>query len=143
MRSRRSAAARVPQLVDVALDRLATQAAVAAASSSGDGKEGWLSIGQLRDDVLRSELSGGARERAWRGVKDVVEGNANVRVGVREDARSGEVMRVWEWIGPVGALPPSSSSGSRGASPHGGGGGVEMIEKGRDSRRWDEGRPAF
>lgn len=136
---RRRAAARVPALVDVTLDRLATQAALSA-DTSGD-KEGWLSIGQLRDDVLRSELSGGERERAWRRVKDVVEGNANVRVGVREDPRSGEVVRVWEWIGPVAVrLMLPRSGDNRGGTPDGGGGEKMAI---RESRKWDEGRPIY
>lgn len=146
---RRRAAARVPELVEVALDRLATQAALAAGSAEGGvggEKEGWLSIGQLRDDVLRAELSNSERERVWRGVKDVVEGNANVRVGVREDARSGEVSRVWEWIGPVHTLPTRGDTSRRGED----GETREMAEKSkgmgtpiRESRKWDEGRPAY
>lgn len=54
----------------------------------------------LRDDVLREEFSAKERGRLWDVVRGLVEGNANVRTMVRE-GRTGEVSRVWEWIGAV------------------------------------------
>lgn len=62
--------------------------------------ESWISIGQLRDDVLRNEHSVSKREKLWSRVRNVVEMNANVRSSQRE-SRSGEISRVWEWIGHV------------------------------------------
>lgn len=133
------------------LDRLATQAAL---YSRGDAAESWISVGQLRDDVLRNEFSDKRRESMWKRVAVVVERNANVRASVRE-GRGGDVSRVWEWIGSVGLLD-ESWSGGRGsgvgkrvslggfvdsgspngpANPSGG----EIVEQ----RKWDEGRPLY
>jgi len=135
------------------LDRLATQAALHA---RGDAAESWISVGQLRDDVLRDEFSDKRRESMWKRVRAVVEKNANVRASVRE-GRGGDVSRVWEWIGSVGLLdePWSSgrSSGGKRVSWCGlvddgtpdsralpvGGEGKEMVEQ----RKWDEGRPIY
>lgn len=136
----------MPSLVNTTLDRLATQAAIHA---RGEALEGWISVGQLRDDVLRDEFSPSRREKQWARVAAVVERNANVRASVRE-GRGGEVSRVWEWIGSLGLL--SDSSGDRRESgrtswgkvtiPEGGGNGApdgdsEIMEL----RKWDEGRP--
>ena len=133
------------------LDRLATQAAL---YTRGNTAESWISVGQLRDDVLRDEFSDKRRSSMWRRVAAVVERNANVRASVRE-GRGGDVSRVWEWIGSVGLLDESRSSG-RGSNvgkrvsfgglidsdspeeplaPSEG----EMLEK----RKWDEGRPIY
>ncbi|KAI1956790.1 inner nuclear membrane protein enriched at telomere/subtelomere region [Ophidiomyces ophidiicola] len=98
--AKRSDTARIPSLVSMTLDRLATQAALHA---RGEALEPWISIGQLRDDVLRDELKRARREALWNGVKRIVEGNANVRASVRE-GRGGDVSRVWEWIGGIRAI---------------------------------------
>ncbi|KAI9810356.1 MAG: inner nuclear membrane protein enriched at telomere/subtelomere region [Pycnora praestabilis] len=144
--SARTARARVPQLVSVTLDRLATQATL----HSQDPRavpEPWVSVGQLRDDVLRDEFSASRREGLWKRVTDVVELNANVRANVREN-RAGEVSRVWEWIGSVGAIEEKWGVGRRESGRFIGGdeavdenvvGGREMVQKGR----WDEGRPIY
>ncbi|OJD12896.1 hypothetical protein AJ78_06579 [Emergomyces pasteurianus Ep9510] len=168
--SRRSDAARIPSLVNMTLDRLATQAALHA---RGEALESWISVGQLRDDVLRDELKGSRRERLWKRVRSFVEGNANVRASVRE-GRAGDVSRVWEWVGGIGgiggewgdsagmkgrdssggarvrfSLSPEDTSGfvgetqamdGTGASAAGGGGGGGRI---REMRKWDEGRPVY
>lgn len=137
----------MPGLVSTTLDRLATQAAL---HQRGDTQEGWISSGQLRDDVLRDEFSAARRAKIWKKVEAVVEMNANVRPSVRE-SRTGEVSRVWEWIGNVGLLEDGRGSGStdrrrsgkfieRGESP-------EVEEAGTiavaDQRKWDEGRPIY
>ncbi|KAL8943440.1 MAG: hypothetical protein Q9216_001078 [Gyalolechia sp. 2 TL-2023] len=93
----RNDTARVPALVSMTLDRLATQAAL---YNRGDTPESWISIGQLRDDILRDEFSAKRREKLWKRVRDVVEMNANVRASERE-LRAGDVSRVWEWIGSL------------------------------------------
>lgn len=153
--ARQSDIARVPELVATTLDRLSTQAALYA---RGDAKEPYVAIGQLRDDVLRFELQGKRREELWRRVRSFVEGNANVRASVRE-GRSGDVSRVWEWIGGINAVGEPehigrressrfsipSPSGHIVSSPHtpAGESQPEPISSPRESRRWDEGRPIY
>jgi hypothetical protein len=143
----RQATAQIPTLVNTTLDRLATQAARAA---NGQADEAFISIGQLRDDVLRATFSAAERERVWKGVRAIVEGNANVRAATREAGRTGEMSRVWEWIGPVNLLPGLEGRRSGGfieeRPPSAGGdtdeargGSKEMVE----TRKWDEGRPIY
>ena len=146
--------ARVPLLVSTTLDRLATQAAL---YNRGDAPESWISIGQLRDDVLRDEFSAKRREALWKRVRSVVEMNANVRASERE-LRAGDVSRVWEWIGNLGLVDDAwaengrrsgvrfslvekrrDSSTPNGMAPEIGQGSNEMVEK----RQWDEGRPIY
>ena len=144
----------MPALVATTLDRLATQAALHARGRAADSG---VSVAQMRDDVLREEFSAARRERVWRGVRAVVEGNANVRASVRE-GRAGEVGRVWEWIGGVGALEDAPGGDGLAGGADGVGGwriGVGGTPGGRDSpgvegrgemgevRRWDEGRPVY
>jgi len=81
------------------LDRLATQAALHVQDREAF-PEPWISMGQLRDDVLRHEHSISKREAIWSRVRKVVEMNANIRASQRE-GRSGEISRVWEWIGAI------------------------------------------
>lgn len=147
----------MPALVATTLDRLATQSALHA---QGAAPESWISVGQLRDDVLRDEFSAKRRERLWKRVKAVVEMNANVRASVRE-GRGGDVSRVWEWIGSVGFIEDAwGVAGGRrdssrlslgvggavgGSSPVvvGEGSGNEGGRREMEQRRWDEGRPVY
>ncbi|KAI4101187.1 MAG: hypothetical protein L6R37_005037 [Teloschistes peruensis] len=154
--TRRSDNARVPSLVSMALDRLATQAAL---YNRGDALESWISVGQLRDDVLREEFSAKRREGLWRRVEEVVEMNANVRASERE-LRAGDVSRVWEWIGNLGLMDDVWAEGGRRSGVRfslgerrrdsfqpngrasmglGNEGRNEVVEK----RQWDEGRPIY
>ena len=137
----------MPLLVATTLDRLATQAAL---HSRGEAPEGWISVGQLRDDILRDEFSSSRREKQWARVAAVVERNANVRAAVRE-GRGGDVSRVWEWIGSLGLI---GDSGGRRQSGRVSWGGVSTIEGGHEGspndndeimeiRKWDEGRPIY
>lgn len=131
-------------LVNTTLDRLATQAALAADGRVG---EGFISVGQLRDDVLRSTFSKAERERIWQGVKRIVEQNSNIRAGNREGERTGEWSRVWEWIGPVDLVKGLEGRRSGGlireaeedTNVTGKAVGREVVE----SRKWDEGRPIY
>jgi Man1-Src1p-C-terminal domain len=152
---RRSDIARVPDLVATTLDRLATQAALYV---RGGAQEPWIPVGQLRDDVLRSELRGSRREELWKRVRGVVEENANVRAAVRE-GRGGEISRAWEWIGGIGgigspgdgtarretdrvrfSLSPADEVGSR---DRGDANDISGVRSVRESRKWDEGRPVY
>ena len=152
--ARQDAKARVPALVAMTLDRLGTQAGL---YNRGDAAEPWISVGQLRDDVLRDEFSAARREDIWKKVKAVVEMNANVRASVRE-SRGGDVSRVWEWIGSLGLLGGEEHqqrmlSGPRRASARvswiddrSSDGGRENPLRGREiveTGKWDEGRPIY
>ncbi|KAL9061399.1 MAG: hypothetical protein Q9206_000562 [Seirophora lacunosa] len=146
--------ARVPALVSTTLDRLATQATL---HNRGDAPESWISIGQLRDDVLRDEFSSKRRDAMWKRVRAVVEMNANVRASERE-LRAGDVSRVWEWIGNLGLVDdPWAESGRRSGVRFSMGGqrrgdstpdGTALVD-GRAGHgtaslpRWDEGRPIY
>jgi hypothetical protein len=137
----------VPNLVAVTLDRLATQASLHAADKDGY-PESWISIGQLRDDVLRDEFSLNRREAVWQKVRKVVEMNANVRASQRE-GRNGEISRVWEWIGAVGELESGGRRKKSGrvswgaydnhSSP------VSGVDEGPEvmQRKWEEARPIY
>ncbi|KAI9704554.1 MAG: inner nuclear membrane protein enriched at telomere/subtelomere region [Bogoriella megaspora] len=105
---------RAKLLASSALGRLADQAAWA---RTGDGDEAYISMAQLRDDVLRDEFSATRRRKLWDRVTKKVENNSNVRPMVRE-SRTGDVSRVWEWVGAVGALEDSGrrESGRRDSS---------------------------
>lgn len=168
--ARQDAKARVPALVAMTLDRLATQAGL---YDRGDAAEPWISVGQLRDDVLRAEFSAARRADIWKKVKAVVELNANVRASVRE-GRGGDVSRVWEWIGSLTLLAGDEQQQHQnrvlaGSSRRGGSARVSWVnaepesseegireggrerespqrERGREiieSRKWDEGRPIY
>jgi len=145
--SRRAVNAAVPYLVSLTLDRLVTQAALHSQNLENI-PESWISIGQLRDDVLRDEHSLSKREALWTKVRAVVEMNANVRSSQRE-GRNGEISRVWEWIGSVGAIGDGESRRKSGrvswgaygeaSSPvSGSDGGPEMVQQ-----KWMEGRPIY
>lgn len=119
----------------MALDRLATQAAL---KEEGRASDGFISITQVRDDVLRNVSSKQERERAWQRVRKIVEENSNVRAATREGSKTGEWSRVWEWIGPVEFPPEERRSGST----------VQMLgtpdnRTPSQQRRWDEGRPIY
>jgi hypothetical protein len=123
--------------------------------------EPYIPIGQMRDDVLRSELHGKRREELWRRVQRIVEGNANVRAAVRE-GRSGDVARSWEWIGGIGGVgmtgdelegsarrnsarfslsSPSSNIDAGHHTPSDAK--EESAASPRQSRRWNEGRAIY
>ncbi|CAK1366899.1 unnamed protein product [Cercospora beticola] len=93
---------RAKQLATLALEKLSYQAALNA-TEPDVYKENYMSVAQLRDDVLREEFSANRRKVLWQRVQALVESNSNVRPMVRE-GRTGDVGRVWEWVGAVGLL---------------------------------------
>ncbi len=147
--------ARAKQLASFALDRLATQAALNAQDPRAY-PETWISMAQLRDDILRDDFSASRRQKLWEKVQKKVEQNSNIRPMVRE-GRSGDVSRVWEWIGAVGAIEDGRGGESRrtssryslgpviGSSPAQ----LSPIRNGDEqqdlmqTRKWDEGRPIY
>jgi hypothetical protein len=141
--------AAVPHLVSLTLDRLATQAALHVQDKEAF-PESWISVGQLRDDVLRNEHSISKREKLWSRVKKVVEMNANVRASSRQ-SRHGEISRVWEWIGAVGTIEDGLGEkrrksgrvswgvyGNESSPVSGTDAGPEMVHQ-----KWMEGRPIY
>lgn len=96
------------ELASMALEKLSYQAALNA-SEPDVYRENYMSVAQLRDDVLRDEFSTSRRKELWERVQKKVEGNSNVRPMVRE-GRTGDVGRVWEWVGAVGLLESPDAS---------------------------------
>ncbi|KAK8027309.1 Sister chromatid separation protein [Apiospora marii] len=137
--SNKKAAAQVPALVDLVLERLASQKQL-----GDDIDDPWLFLPNLRDDVLRSIHSLSQREKIWQRVRAVVEQNSNVRTSQRE-GRSGEVGRAWEWIGPTagdssrrrrsGRVSFGPDVKSETGSPE--------EEKSYLHQKWEEGRPIY
>ncbi|KIX96349.1 uncharacterized protein Z520_08127 [Fonsecaea multimorphosa CBS 102226] len=147
--SYQQATAQIPGLVATTLDRLATQAAL---NQDGRAAEPFISVGQLRDDVLRNVFSASERERVWQNVRKIVEGNSNVRAATREGGKTGEWSRVWEWIGPLDLAPglegrKSGGMITDGRTAEGSNRGNSLVKAEDDSnvevRRWDEGRPIY
>lgn len=147
--ARTAAKAAIPHLVSLTLDRLASQAALSVQDPDAY-PEPWISIGQMRDDVLRDEHSIKKREALWSRVRNIVEMNANVRSSQRE-GRNGEVSRVWEWIGAVGGIESGGERrrksgrvswdvyGDDRSSPVSGtDAGPEIVQS-----KWQEGRPIY
>ena len=111
-------------------------------------------MSQLRDDVLRNEFSAKRRQKLWEKVQMNVETNSNVRARVAE-GRSGEISRVWEWIGAVSAIDDGHASGGQEQTRIADGKPQDMMEsnplgqfKGKDNgslkpRHWEEGRPIY
>jgi hypothetical protein len=140
------------ELASEVFDRLASHAALSF-QEPGAYTERGLSMAQLRDDVLRDEFSPSRRQKLWQRVQKKVEFNSNVRAAVRT-ANSGDVARMWEWIGPMRLIEDGRSSGRSSGSGSGSG----KRESGRLSiehtpptaskqvvgrRSWDEGHPVY
>ncbi|KAI5920003.1 Man1-Src1p-C-terminal domain-containing protein [Camillea tinctor] len=138
LRANRAAAAQVPALVDLVLERLARQKRL------GDEEldDAWLFLPNLRDDVLRSVHSLAQRERIWQRVKRVVEQNSNVRTSQRE-GRSGEVGRAWEWIGPTAGDGPRRRKSIGGRARDENEDGDDAANKAQVHQKWEESRPVF
>jgi len=153
--SSRQTETRAKQLASFALDRLAQQAALHA-QDPDYVPDAYISMSQLRDDVLRDEFSSGRRQKLWAKVQKKVEANSNVRSAVRE-GRSGEVSRVWEWVGAIGGVEDVRKPGNRESARFN----LQSGDSGRSSpaslvsvkretgasppthRFWDDSRPAY
>lgn len=57
-----------------------------------------VAVGHLRDELQHDVLDLKKRKKVWKDVQKIVESNVNVR-SKQTDVR-GEIMKVWEWIGP-------------------------------------------
>lgn len=143
--SNRAMEARAKQLASDVFDRLANQATLAH-QEPGAYQDRGLSMNQLRDDVLRNEFSSSRRINLWKRVQRKVEHNSNIRAAVRE-GHSGDITRMWEWIGPVRLLEDGRSSGKRDGGRYSLGytrsSSPPEPKEMKDVQRWDEGRPQY
>ena len=149
----RDTEARAKQLASLALEKLSTQASLHAADPD-TYQENYIPMAQLRDDVLRDEFRTSSRKKLWERVQRKVEHNSNVRPMVRE-GRSGDVGRVWEWVGAIGMLespPTAGGGGDRRKSGRVSFGGERWIEPRAEGnseqemsevKRWEEGRQYY
>jgi hypothetical protein len=140
----RAMEARAKQLASDVFDRLANNAALSAQEPGAYPEKG-LGMAQLRDDVLRNEFSSARRQKLWQRVQKKVEYNANVRAAVRTTA-SGDVGRMWEWIGPVKLIEDGRSTGKRESGHFSMGMGSSPPTAGKEMKevqKWDEGRPMY
>jgi len=135
--------ARAKYLASEVFDRLANHAALSHQEPGAHPERG-VSMAQLRDDVLRNEFSSSRRKKLWERVQKKVEFNSNVRAAVRT-ANSGDVARMWEWIGPMHLIEDGRSTGKRES-------GRFSIENTPSSvsrqimgekKSWDEGHPVY
>lgn len=138
---------RAKLLASFAMDQLKTQAAYHA-QDAYRYPEGFISMSQLRDDILRDEFSAKRRQKLWERVQRKVEQNSNVRPSVREN-RAGDVSRVWEWVGAIGAIEDrdvknhqrltgsDSDALTRGSSE------LKVKDEMMESKAWDEGRAIY
>lgn len=140
---------RAKKLASNVFDRLANHAALNY-SEPGAYPELGISMTQLRDDILRNEFSSSRRQKLWEKVQKKVEHNSNVRAAVREN-RSGDIARMWEWVGPVQMLEEARSTGKKRESARyslGSGIGSSPPAKSPPEMKelpstWDEGRPIY
>jgi hypothetical protein len=138
---------RAKQLAGVVFDRLANHAALHIQEPGAYPDRG-IMMGQIRDDVLRTEFSTTRRVKLWDRVQKKVEFNSNIRAAVRQ-APHGDIARMWEWTGPLKMLENGYSSGGKresgrfrsslgiDESPAVGGNQMHEVQK------WDEGRPIY
>lgn len=137
--------ARAKQLASDVFDRLANQAALSLREPDVYQERG-LSMNQLRDDVLRNEFSSSRRMRLWQKVQKKVEHNSNIRAAVRE-GQSGDITRMWEWIGPIQMLEDGHSSGKRGGGRYSLGwepaSSPPEVKETKGTKQWDEGHPIY
>lgn len=142
---------RARQLASYALDRLANQASWHAHDAQAF-PEAYIGMGHLRDDILRDEFSASRRVKLWHKVQKKVEQNSNVRPMNRE-GRSGDYGRVWEWIGPIGALEDGGSGNRRKSARFSLPASIESApnssplarpgDSSVETRIWDESRPIY
>ncbi|KAL1762240.1 Man1-Src1p-C-terminal domain-containing protein [Schizophyllum commune] len=66
--------------------------------------ERYVGSARMRDLLLQREWNNSYRNKIWKRVEKLVEGNENVRANLAEEG-GGDEMRVWQWVGSVGMTP--------------------------------------
>lgn len=109
-------AAQTDALTNEVLSRLVEQSLNA--SLEADLPAG-LPASHLRDALLNEYTPGSKshRKRVWGAVAKRVEGNSNVRTATKRWSRSGDWMRIWEWVGVVSSAGTPRDAGSRPTTP--------------------------
>lgn len=72
-----------------------------------------LPASHLRDALLDEYVSNSnkaQKKRVWSAVAKRVEGNSNVRTATKRWTRSGDWMRIWEWVGVVASSSSAAAS---------------------------------
>lgn len=88
---------KVRELVELALNKLRDESWIHHTNPSLSPNPPTLASAQLRDLILSYDHSPLNRQKLWKKVEKIVEGNSNVRTKVSEIR--GESIKVWEWIG--------------------------------------------
>ncbi|PLW37160.1 hypothetical protein PCANC_05232 [Puccinia coronata f. sp. avenae] len=88
---------KVRELVELALTKLRDESWVHHTNPALSPDPPTLASAQLRDLILSYDHSPVNRQKLWKKVEKIVEGNSNVRTKVSEIR--GESIKVWEWIG--------------------------------------------
>ncbi|KAF2011860.1 sister chromatid separation protein-like protein [Aaosphaeria arxii CBS 175.79] len=140
---------RAKQLASDVFDRLANHAAFNHQDPSAYPELG-ISMTQLRDDILRAEFSAARRQKMWQKVQKKVEHNSNVRAAVKE-TQTGDVARMWEWVGPVQMIEDGRGAGNkRQSGRYSFGPAIPSSPPDSAARQvkqelktWDEGRPIY
>ncbi|KAI7951355.1 hypothetical protein MJO28_007039 [Puccinia striiformis f. sp. tritici] len=88
---------KVRELVDLALIKLRDESWIHHTNPSLSPNPPRLASAQLRDLILSYDHDPLNRQKLWKKVEKIVEGNSNVRTKV--DEVRGQSCKVWEWIG--------------------------------------------
>ncbi|POW20182.1 hypothetical protein PSHT_03832 [Puccinia striiformis] len=88
---------KVRELVDLALIKLRDESWIHHTNPSLSPNPPRLASAQLRDLILSYDHDPLNRQKLWKNVEKIVEGNSNVRTKV--DEVRGQSCKVWEWIG--------------------------------------------
>jgi len=88
---------KVRELVELALTKLRDESWLHHTNPALSPGPPTLASAQLRDLILSYDHSPVNRQKVWKKVEKIVEGNSNVRTKVSEIR--GESIKVWEWIG--------------------------------------------
>ncbi|WAR56292.1 hypothetical protein PtB15_7B138 [Puccinia triticina] len=88
---------KVRELVELALTKLRDESWIHHTNPALSPQPPTLASAQLRDLILSYDHSPVNRQKLWKKVEKIVEGNSNVRTKVSEIR--GESIKVWEWIG--------------------------------------------
>ncbi|KAF1985786.1 hypothetical protein K402DRAFT_378534 [Aulographum hederae CBS 113979] len=94
---------------DLSEKAIATLRQLAAYHAYDPANPEYVGVAHLRDDLMDLDAPPSMKKKVWDKVTKKVEGNTNVRSVVR-DLKSGDVIRVWEWVGAASAIPDGKSS---------------------------------
>ncbi|KAG0152092.1 hypothetical protein CROQUDRAFT_70914 [Cronartium quercuum f. sp. fusiforme G11] len=107
---------KVKELVEITLTKLRDESWVHHTNPTLK-PNAFIASAHLRDLILSYEHSPIARQKLWKKVETIIEGNSNIRTKLSE--QRGENIKVWEWIGSyTGDLNLNSSPTGRYTTPN-------------------------